>query len=176
MSGIVLTDAYNPSGPLVFLDMDGVLNGHDYNNFAKSSTILRGAVANLNRVLIETGAKIVLSSAWRYMLIGKAMSLRGFDYLLRTHGVVADRLIGATCADETRIAGPFIPILVTALSVRGWQIQAWRRARGHRGPYAVIDDMDLCISSLHEGHFVQTSGEIGLTDSDADAAIAILAS
>ena len=163
MSGIVLTDAYDPSGPLVFLDMDGVLNGHDYNNFAKSSTILRGAVDNLNCVLTETGAKIVLSSAWRYMLIGKAMSLRGFDYLLRTHGVVADRLVGATCADEE-------------VKERGWQIQAWRRVHDHRGPYVVIDDMDLCISSLHEGHFVQTSGEIGLTDSDADAAIAILAS
>ncbi len=161
--GIVNREQYNPIGPLIFLDMDGVLNGHDYDPSAKSNTILRSCVDRLNRVLEETDARIVLSSAWRYMLIGKAMSLRGFDYLLRTHGVIADRLIGATCADEE-------------VRERGWQIQTWRRLHDHRGPYVVIDDMDLHIKPLHGDRFVQPNGQVGLSDDDASRAIELLKS
>lgn len=145
--------------PIVFLDIDGVLNDHDYNETSQSNSMIPECVERLNRILSETDARIVLSSAWRYMLIGKAMSVIGFDYLLRTHGVVANRLVGRTPADEE-------------IKERGWQIQQWRKENDHSGRYVVIDDMDLHISKLHP--FVQTDGDIGLTDADADKAIAIL--
>lgn len=144
---------------IVFLDIDGVLNRHLYNEMSQSNDIDAECVANLNRVLNETDARIVLSSAWRYMLIGKAMSLVGFDYLLRTHGVVANRLVGRTPADEE-------------VTERGWQIHQWRKEHDHRGRYVVIDDMDLHISPLHP--FVRTQGDVGLTDIDAGKAIGIL--
>lgn len=144
---------------LIFLDIDGVLNGHSYNEVSQSNEIKPECVARLNRILQETEARIVLSSAWRYMLVGRAMSLIGFDYLLRTHGVIANRLVGRTAADEE-------------VSERGWQIHQWRKENDHCGKYVVLDDMDLHISPLHP--FVQTDGQIGLTDSDVDKAIRLL--
>lgn len=152
--------AVDPNAKLIFLDIDGVLNDHRYNEASMSGAILPECVARLNRILEATDARIVLSSAWRYMLIGRAMSVTGFDYLLRTHGVIANRLVGRTCADEE-------------VKERGWQIHEWRKANDHRGRYVVIDDMDLHISPLHP--FVRTDGGCGLADADADAAIRHLA-
>lgn len=145
---------------IVFLDIDGVLNDPGcYDPRATSNRILPACVARLNRVLEATDARIVLSSAWRYMLIGRAMSLIGFEYLLRTHGVMSGRLVGRTCADED-------------VKERGWQIHEWRKVHDHRGRYVVIDDMDAHISKLHP--FVHVDGAVGLTDADADAAIRLL--
>lgn len=144
---------------LIFLDIDGVLNRHGYNEQSMSTTIEPDCVSRLNHILQATDAMIVLSSAWRYMLIGKAMSLAGFDYLLRTHGVFANRLIGRTPADEE-------------VKERGWQIHQWRKDNNHSGRYVVIDDMDLHISPLHP--FVRCDGEVGLTTEDAEKAIKIL--
>lgn len=116
--------------PVIFLDIDGVLNGHNFSTEAMSNVIERKQVQLLNWILRKTDARTVLSSAWRYMIHG-GMSLQGFDYLLRTHGVIAGRLIGCTCTDETM------------WSTRGRQIASFR----HRyvSPLArcvTIDDGD----------------------------------
>lgn len=145
--------------PIIFLDIDGVLNRHLWNELAKSLSIESTSIAHLNRIIAETGAKIVISSAWRYMIIGQAMTLQGFDYLLRTHGLQADTLIGYTCSDEETV-------------VRGMQIHQWREQNSHIGSYVVIDDMDLWISEMHP--MILTNPAEGLTGKHADEAIAIL--
>lgn len=149
----------NTDTKVVFLDIDGVLNRHRFNGLSQSSSIEPECVGHLNRLLVETGAAVVLSSAWRYMLIRGAMTVDGFDYLLRTHGVIAGRLVSWTCSDEDE-------------KDRGWQIHRWRNRIGHTGKYVVIDDLDLGISYLHP--FVHTDGEVGLTGLDTDKAIRIL--
>lgn len=53
--------------PVLFLDIDGVLNGHEYDREAESSTLHPDCVARLNRVLADSECSVVLSSAWRYM-------------------------------------------------------------------------------------------------------------
>lgn len=141
---------------LVVCDIDGVLNRHSFNEDSQSSSIDPACVHRLNRILIETGAKIVLSSAWRYMIIGGAMTLSGFDYLLRTHGVLSGRLIGHTPSDEL-------------ISDRGLQIESWLQANNFEGRYVVIDDMEI---RLHP--FVRCDGEVGLTDEGVEKAISIL--
>jgi hypothetical protein len=95
------------------------------------------------------------------MVHGGAMSLDGFEYLLRTHRIAArHRIIGMTCQDE-HIDG------------RGMQIRHWLNENGGIRRYVVLDDMDLGISE--QGHpFVQTDGSRGLTAEDADKTIAIL--
>ena len=75
------------AGSCLFLDIDGVLNGHEWDDEAKSCNIRRECVARLNRVVASTGCKIVISSAWRYMIHCQQMSLTGFWYMLRTHGL-----------------------------------------------------------------------------------------
>jgi len=87
---------------ILFLDIDGVLNDHEFDEDAKSSTISRECADRLNRILEATKAMIVLSSAWRYMVLKNAMTLTGFEYLLRTHWIVANgRLIGTTREDSS---------------------------------------------------------------------------
>ena len=82
----VLTDL---ACPLIFLDVDGVLNSHDFNHAAKSNTLHRDKVDRLNRVIASTGARLVLSSAWRYHYYRGEMNIAGLDWLLRSHGVAA---------------------------------------------------------------------------------------
>lgn len=89
--------------PLVFLDIDGVLNGANaWNHGAQSNTIHGPCIEAFNHLLRQARPQIVLSSAWRYMLLCGAMRAHGFEYLLRTHGAVgiANSIIGTTCADE----------------------------------------------------------------------------
>lgn len=146
--------------PLIFLDIDGVLNRHDQWTNGYCGTHVENVVL-LNRILAETDAVIVVSSAWRYNVLRGDMTVRGFENLLLSHGIDCHRrLIGVTCSDED-------------LEGRGLQIRHWLNENGGGRRYVVIDDLDLGITE--QGHpFVRTDGEVGLTDRDANKAISIL--
>jgi hypothetical protein len=162
--------------PLVFLDIDGVLNDHTPHENGYCGIEPRLAT-RFNRILRETSAEIVVSSAWRYMMFGGHMSFVGFANMLATHGLdVIDRVAGFTGRD-TMIpsdAGQLIP----KPNERGEQITRWLKrhptnSRRQRRHYVVIDDLDLGITEA--GHpFVQTDGKVGLTTTDAGKAIEIL--
>jgi hypothetical protein len=147
--------------PLVFLDLDGVINDHTEHDNGYCGS-LPWCVAQLNRILRQTGANIVISSTWRY-LIPEAMTPSGFQCLLLSHGIdCRDRIVGMTCRDEE-------------LMPRGRQIRQWldSNTNGSSPPYLVLDDLDLGIREF--GHpFVQTDWKVGLTSADADAAIELL--
>ena len=158
--------------PLIFVDVNGVLNDHTPHENGYCGIESRLAY-HLNRILRLTAAEIVVSSAWRYMMFDRQMTCRGFGNLLATHGVDAiDRIAGFTGRD-TMIpdeAGQLVPMP----NERGVQISQWlkRHDRPERR-YVVIDDLDLGITEA--GHpFVQTNGKVGLTVADADRAIEIL--
>lgn len=142
-------------GPFIFLDIDGVLNGHNFNKLALSNIIDAERVELLNEILLRTDAKIILSSSWRYMIHGNAMTLLGFEYLLRTHGVIAGRLIGATCLDETM------------WDTRGKQIAHFRqRYLPDHAKCVILDDGDDedTYGLLQAGiPWVRTNSKIGLT-------------
>lgn len=159
---------------LVFLDIDGVLNGHEFDVGAQSCRIQPHCIVQLNRLIKETGCKFVLSSAWRYMLLDRedcpaAMTMGGFEYLLRTHGAVGFKLIGTTCSDEA--AGWSMQ---NNVPVRGLQIRLWMNAHG-KGveKYVVVDDEDFGITE--EGHpLVQTRGDYGMSEADCSRLIEAL--
>ena len=151
---------------LLFLDIDGVLNGHEFLVEAKSCKIDPACVRRLNRILKETDARIIISSAWRYMIHGHAMTLEGFGYMLRTHGMVsmvngAERIIiDVTCRDED-------------IEGRANQVKASLAARPGQDRYVILDNEDYGFTEAGLC-FVQTDGKVGLTDADADRAIALL--
>lgn len=144
---------------VVFLDLDGVANGHA-RNAAGVCGIDPACAARLNRILAAShDTLVVLSSAWRYMVLGGAMTLKGFECLLQTHGVRAHcKLAGTTVADEV-IPG------------RGDQILDWIRRHPGVTDWVVLDD--LAIPEVGE-RLVRTDGRVGLTDADADRAVRIL--
>lgn len=167
--------------PLIFLDVDGVLNTHDFSQLAASNTIHREKVGTLNRILAATGASIVLSSAWRYLIYRGDMDQRGMDWLFRSHGIMASRVRGITRKD-TMISTPMGPLPLE--DERGEQIREWLAINvADVPPYVVIDDGGIRRSDgqwtdlgiVAAGHpFVRTMADVGLTEADADRAISIL--
>jgi hypothetical protein len=160
----------------LFLDIDGVLNCHESDPEVLCGQIHKDKVALLNDVLRATEARVVLSSAWRYIVHRGEATLAGMDWLLRSHGVLAGRLVGITREDT--MVRPAVydgrreswPVV----DERGQQITDWLALNrvGYEG-HAVVDDLDLGISAA--GHpFVDTDGTVGLTRWEADALIRLL--
>ncbi len=149
---------------LIFLDIDGVLNGHNFCHEAKSNLINRDCVTRLNRIIHETGARVVLSSAWRYMIHGGAQTIAGFEYMLRTHGVTDQlKIVGITCKDETEDC-----------ETRGKQISRYGdECSEDVEAYIVLDDEQYDIRG-HGHPLIQTDGTVGLSDFDAYQAIEAL--
>lgn len=152
----------DPSKPILFIDIDGVLNRWESYSWRDGPRALieRDCVWNLNRIIEQTEAKLVLSSSWRQFVLGGSMTVHGFEYLLRTHGMRGE-LIDTTCGDDEA-------------DERGEQIRRWlRQNRKIPYEYVVIDDVDDGISSRGLV-FVQTNGSKGLTEADAERVVHIL--
>lgn len=137
---------------IIFLDIDGVLNNckplkNGYCAFTPE------CVEIFNKFLLENpNINIVLSSSWRYMILKGAMSLKGFEYLLITHGfeymAINDKIIGVTCLDEE-------------IATREGQILDYVGKHPEITQWAVIDDMDLEIEKK-----VKTDRNTGITNID----------
>jgi hypothetical protein len=145
---------------ILFLDIDGVLNRGGFSAEAQSSSLEAAAVARLNRILADSGARLVLSSSWRYLILDGSLTVGGFDYLLRTHGVTLGALLGHTCADEE-------------IPERGAQILRWLEDHGPVEQWAAVDDHPLRLGD-QDWRQVRTDPTLGLSDADADALVAIL--
>ena len=182
---------------MIFLDIDGVLNGHDWDQGAMSTRIQYRCICNLNTILRRTDAKVVISSAWRYMLLRRkrpfppCMTLTGFEILLRTHGAcgIVDRIIGTTIEDEQCAhcghknrkghdwkEGYPVCMKCGKHSTRGDQVTHWlfsNAVKDKVSRYVVIDDLDLGFTEL--GHpLILTNGKWGLSRHNANDAIKVL--
>lgn len=178
---------------VIFLDIDGVLNsetfarsledkhrqrGHE--DLAKADPtcdcfylfhqIDRAAIARLNRLVAETGSKIVISSSWR-----RTFDLPEVTRILTEHGLVAE-IIGETpyafaegIREDMRLeygAGG-------ERLFRGHEIDYWLRYQGQGVTRFVILD-DCSDMAMHMSRLVQTDPEVGLTDEDVELAIRVM--
>lgn len=141
-------------GPILFLDMDGVVsvNGRG----PASERLQRDRVARLSWVVEVTGCLVVATTSWRRVADPGQLTawLREAGFT----GVVHD--------EAPQLGDPACPV------VRGAEIRAWLGTRG-RGfeDVAVLDDWH--VPGL-EGHLVQCDERFGLTDADAERAVALL--
>ena len=148
---------------ILFLDIDGVLVT------ARTLKERRGrdhvaddaCVRELNRVIAETGARLVLSSSWRFC------GLREMNRILNLWGV-AEPLLDMT-PDLTRQAGAEG---LYAGVPRGREIQAWLDDNPRAVRFAVVDD-DADMEHLVD-RLVRTNFKLGLTSEAADRLIAML--
>lgn len=147
---------------ILFLDIDGVINSEDYAVYRYAAKmpdpdefIDERAVAFLNYIIEETGAKVVLSSSWRGNVEETLDRLKvaGFKY---------------DFFDKTPYLGS---------RHRGSEIQKWideyEKTNEPLESYVIIDD-DNDMLDDQEKNFVQCNFIHGLTSVDCYKAIGIL--
>jgi hypothetical protein len=146
--------------PLIFLDIDGVLNDHEWDEDADLCLIHQRCVREFNWLVRELGgADIVVSSAWRYMVLRGSMTVEGFGNMLRTHGVTSQaEFIDTTKSDET-------------ITTRSEQVREWVD-RNNRSRWIVLDDMPF--SCPIADRFIAVDGATGLTRADCERAITVM--
>lgn len=150
-----------PISRAIFLDIDGVLNDHEETESGYCG-IKPACVSELNRILrAASDAHLVISSAWRYLILNGEMTLTGFMWLLlhngidcqnRVHGYTRKDVLGCDQGEQERAQ----------------QIREYIDAHGIE-LFVVLDDLDLPIEN-----FIRTNGSVGLTSADAGKAIQIL--
>lgn len=155
---------------VVFLDMDGVLNSSDYLYVRNRRTkrewkemIDPAMVALLNRVLEITGAKVVLSSSWRYRF-NTPEKLEKLRSILRSRGFAGELI------DRTPLGMEMPP--GSGAGVRGIEVAFWLNRHPEVSEYVILDDSDD-FPGLGD-RLVRTSWAEGLTAKHAKHAVAIL--
>lgn len=170
---------------VVFLDIDGVMatfnsmrmgwmyrkkrgkKSRKYSSIVHDRlTLSRKCIRTLNRLVVETRAKVVISSAWRY---GKPTGY--FQRLFRSKGFCGEVIDKTPTWDKYK---DMIGIkTVNDLELfwnheRGNEINLWLEWNKHKNIefYIVIDDEVSDIKPLHEGKFIQTNMEQGFQGED----------
>lgn len=135
---------------IIFLDIDGVI----CTRRTRYRRMDKECMGYLKRIVDESGASIVISSAWKY-----SHTLKQFKSMLGRFKI--RRVIGTT----PNLDGEWI---------RGKEIEKWISNNYIPKSFVILDDdtdMEPFMDKL-----VQTDCELGLTDKDADKAISMLKS
>lgn len=148
---------------VLFLDVDGVLNGIEW--FSRRGT--RGGiwprnevdphcVDLLNELVVRVDTQIVLSSTWRI-----AGSLERSKKRMREIGVHTGRMIGIT---------PRLPYPGRGAEIETWLL-TYEAAQHERPAFVILDDDD--DMGPHLNRLVQTDHRVGLTEEDCDRVAAL---
>lgn len=144
---------------VIFLDFDGVLNFAEYFQSKEIDMpfLDDGCMNNLERIVNETGAEIVLTTTWREYWDRKKCEIQGEEI---------NRIFskyGMSIYDKTPDVCFFD---------RGAEISLWLLENEDDVSFVVIDDMD--IEGIPSRYVVKTDERQGLTLADAQKAIEIL--
>ena len=142
---------------VLFLDIDGVWNDHTpHKNGYCGIDPLKASL--LDFVVGETNCKIVLASAWRYLILNGGMTLAGFKNMLLTHGV-PKRTVDAVDS--------YLPadVNINDPHDRGKLAQEWLRSFRTVTTFAAVDDLECGYREVGIP-FVRTDGEKGLRPHD----------
>lgn len=137
----------------LFLDIDGVLNGHKAhaNSFCG---IDPGCRDRMNAIFDEFDPDVVIHSAWRYLVLNGSMTIDGFAHMLATHGLKVYRpgTLKHRIMDVTRM-----DMDKGSECDRADQIR--EHAKGIEGPWIAVDDLKLPLAAKR---FLHTPSNCGL--------------
>lgn len=149
---------------IIFCDIDGVLNDATTPTQAKSGAIFidEEKLLRLKRIIDATGAKIVLSSTWRYDREDPRYNADFLELQEAFHNVGLD-FYSYTPVDAIGIR-------------RGMEIRAWLGLHPEVENYIILDDelFDFAERGLLPRLVKTEFGDGGLTEAHADEAIALL--
>jgi hypothetical protein len=172
---------------ILFLDIDGVLNGAEWFERRARPKIAHGmspddveriraengidpaCVNRINAIVDRTGCAIVISSTWRLLGPGSKPQHAHMQRMLAHRGFRhSARIIGATPRIERVVSDSGIILA----SPRGLEIQAWLDAGRYSGPIAILDD----LSDMEHltPRLVQTPWDTGMQDEHIECAVALL--
>lgn len=161
---------------ILFLDIDGVLNTKWWYTQMDRNTpkdkygyaFDPNAVANLKKILDETGSDVVISSSW------KCFGLSELEEMWQERGLPG-RVIDITpnsVSDEMLLTANLDEFEMT--HIRGCEIKEWLETKGKGvSSNVIIDDMDNFLPE-QQPHFVRTDPDEGITEGNAVQAIMIL--
>mmetsp|Transcript_130108 Transcript_130108/g.376417 ORF Transcript_130108/g.376417 Transcript_130108/m.376417 type:complete len:193 (-) Transcript_130108:86-664(-) len=148
--------------PIIFLDIDGVLNR------TRGATHIRldeDLVARFRSLVEKSGADICLSTFWR-----------AFDgyiaYVLSRYGIPEDRIIGRT-PGRGHLGGTSA-LDEASYADRSEEITAWLAEHPEVTSFAILDDRETAGRGCLSSHFVHVDTSVGLSDSDVSAALQAL--
>ena len=150
---------------ILFLDIDGVLNTASWHRQADRNSLQDEygyhfdptSVANLAKIIDETGADIVISSSWKFMGLSKMQKMWKDRQLPGkvigiTPNVISDDFLLNVDLDNVDI-----------MAIRGQEIKEWLMLHGKEVThYAILDDMDDILQEQKD-HFVWIDPEVGIT-------------
>lgn len=158
----------------LFLDIDGVLNTGRYSNYLVDNGLCETdadgylfdpeAVKNLQYIIEETDAKIIITSTWR---------LDGDMQALWRNRNLAGEVVGITPEFDRRAfrSTKFISI---EFSIRGIEVDKWLQDNATTPyKYAILDDEDDYLETQSD-HLVLTDPMTGITKEVADKVISLL--
>ena len=143
---------------VIFLDVDGVLNNGSWATRMyergvrtyRDDLLYEPSLEQLKRIVVATGAYIVVSSAWRQISTS-------YQHLLEWLTKYGLEPFGKT---------PYVG------GERGNDITAWFNRNPGEWQYVILDDDNDMTG--HMDHLVQTEFDTGLTEKEADRCIEIL--
>lgn len=147
---------------IIFLDIDGVLNGpvSSWDGFPHSH-IDKTMVGRLNEIIAATGAKVVISSSWRFRFPFTEM-----DAILKHQGFVGEII------DQTpKTLKNYREIRFSQVIPRGWEIEEWLEDHADLGieSFIILDDINNMDKLKHR--LILTNGDVGLTNKHVKRAI-----
>ncbi len=148
---------------VIFLDIDGVLNNDAIFEKTKwAYTIDRNLVTLLDKLVRETGAKVIISSTWR-----KIMSVEALKYVLASHGMRTFMNVQGMTPSHSSIN--------RTAEYRGDEIAEWLSVTDKKvEAYVILDDYWDLTMKQHGSKVVRVNEETGLTFEDCRQAMSIL--
>ena len=165
---------------IIFLDFDGVLNTEHYQGLlmyeGKPWQDEYGAffdpevVAQLKRIVDATNADIVIESSWKYLGLSAMQEMWEARHL---PGRVID-ITPSSVSDEWLLTADLSDIDPAMGHCKGMEIASWLTDHAkHTTKYVIIDDEYVILDS-QQPNFILTNPHEGITEEEADRAIAIL--
>ena len=163
---------------IIFLDIDGVLNHpgtyacdapwrHEPGEVFPIP-VAPECVARLNRLVAETGARIVISSSWRLFAgwqdLGPALARHGL--VGEVVGETPDLINDAAWLEAWR-SREGAPFTYERLE-RGWEIAEWLAQHTEVTSFAILDD-GSDMADLRS-HLILVNPTVGLDDPDVERA------
>jgi len=145
---------------IIFLDVDGVLNHEHSPGWTGGHWLVLDTecIWNMNRILRETGAKIVLSSTWRLNDEGQAAVEECFPQ---------GSIVGMTPVVRHRLRD----VEPRSVEILAWMSDVWPYSNGWNGEkidkLAVLDDdtdADLCDGSFFKTEWLGGGLTVEITD------------